>query len=196
MSRKKGNALAVLVLAAAATFCSPAGATTLLRAGLEQLVTENETIVMGEVLEVVSYWNADSTFILTDVMVEPIQTLKGREAPTLTITLMGGTVGDTTTLIVGNPELVPGRSYVLFLNEEALPGSEKTLTIRDLCQGAYDIQTTKRGALRAVSQANSHPLIPDEQGYFDAPGGIEGFPLEAMLQSVRETVARGGEVNR
>ena len=60
----------------------------------------------------------------------------------------------------------------------------------DLCQGAYDLRTDESGALRAVSQANRHPLVPDQQGYVDAPGGVEGFPLEELVQTLRQEVAK------
>ncbi len=175
--------LAVLVTAA------PMGATTLIRAGLDELVAGNERVVLGEVVDAISYWNEDKTFLLTDVRIAPAETLKGQADGELTVTLMGGRVGDVTTLIVGGAELIPGRSYVLFLNPENLPGAKQVLTVRDHCQGAFEVEL-KGGALRAVSQANRHPLVPGKSGDLDAPGGVEGFPLTALLKSVRETVAR------
>lgn len=119
-----GGALAMAV-AVAAGAVAPAGATTLIRAGLEDLAATNDTVVVGEVLATQSYWNDEGTFILTDVRVAPAEVLKGRAARQreLTVTLMGGTVGDRTTVIVGGAELAPGRSYVLFLGEEDLPGA-------------------------------------------------------------------------
>lgn len=188
--RGRGMVTLGLVMLAVVASSGAAGATTLIRASLDELVAANERIVVGEVVDAVSYWNDDATFILTDVRVRTLSTLKGREvSDEVTVTVMGGTVGDTTALIVGGPELVAGRSYMLFLNSENLPGAERATTVRDLCQGAYDIRLAN-GELRAVSQANSHPLVPDRQGYVDAPGGTEGFPLSAMIETVRETVNR------
>ena len=102
----------------------------------------------------------------------------------------GGSVGDLTTLIIGNPELAPGSSYVLFLNDEDLPGG-KALTVRSLIQGAFDVKIGRDG-LRAVSQANAHPLLPDAFGSFEAAGGAEGYPLNSMMQSIRDMAARDG----
>jgi hypothetical protein len=169
---------------------APAGATTLIRQGLDELVAGNRAIVLGEVVDARSYWNEDHTFILTDVRVALHEALKGdvgeRE---VTVTVMGGQVGELTTLIVGGPELVPGNSYVLFLGEENLPGAERALTVRHLSQGAFDVRIGQ-GGLRAVSQASRHPLLPDRQGYVDAPGGVDGLPLNTLMQSIRETVDR------
>lgn len=181
----------VVAVAIAASLAVPAGATTLRRMGLEELVAGNKTIVVGQVLDARSYWNKDKTFILTDVRIAVNETIKGNAQNEVKVTLMGGRVGDLTTLIVGGAELIPGKSYLLFLNEESLPGG-RVQTVRDLCQGAFDLVIGRDG-LRAVSQANRHPLVPDHLGYIDAPGGIEGTPFNAMVQSIRQLA--GAEVN-
>lgn len=178
-----------MAFAIAAGVVAPAGATTLIRESLDELVRSNRTIVVGEVVGVHSYWNADGTFILTDVRVAAHDVLKGNvQDRELTLTIMGGRVGETTTLIIGNPELIPGNSYVLFLNEEDLPGA-RALTVRSLVQGAFDVRIGKDG-LRAISQANGHPLLPDARGSFEPEGGREGFPLYSMTQSIRDMVGR------
>src|SRR5262245_23642197 len=98
-----------LTLAALALWAVPAPATTLVRQGLEKLVAENQQALVGTVVDLRSYWNEDHTFILTDVRFRPEQSLKGRiRQGDVTLTLMGGTVGDLTTLIIAGPELVPG----------------------------------------------------------------------------------------
>ncbi len=180
----------VMVLAIAAGVAVPAGATMLMRQSLDDLVADNEVIVMGEVLDAHSYWNRDGTFILTDVRVAVHEALKSDLAEReLTITLMGGTVGDLTTLIVGGAVLIPGNSYVMFLNAEDLPSAEGVWTVRDHCQGIFDIEIVG-DRLQAISQAHRHPLVPDASGSGDAPGGAGGIPLGAMMQSIRELVDR------
>jgi len=182
----------VMAVAIAASLAVPASATTLRRMGLEELVAGNKTIVVGQVVDARSYWNKDKTFILTDVRLAINEVVKGDvQDREIKVTLMGGRVGDLTTLIIGGAELIPGKSYLLFLNEESLPG-KRAQTVRDLCQGAFDLVIGKDG-LHAVSQANRHPLVPDRLGYIDAPGGVEGIPFYAMIQSIRSLVR--GEVN-
>jgi hypothetical protein len=178
-----------LLIVLAVSCAAPLGATSLVRASLDELAAGNEKVVLGEVVDAVSYWNQDRTFILTDVRIAPVETIKGQSEGELTVTLLGGTVDDLTTLIVGGAELIPGLSYVLFLNPEKLPGGGQALTVRDHCQGAFEVAMKGR-ELRAVSQANRHPLVPDRRGYVDAPGGVEGFPLGALLESLRDTVKR------
>lgn len=190
MNVAKGFLRGAMALAIAASVVAPAGATTLIRQGLDELVAANRAIVVGEVVDVSSYWNEEHTFILTDVRIALHDVLKGEaRGRELTVTVMGGEVGDLTTLIVGGPELVPGNSYVLFLNEEKLPGLERALTIRDHSQGAFDVRMGRDG-LRAISQAIHHPLVPDRRGYTEAPGGREGLSLNSMMRSIREIAAR------
>lgn len=182
----------VMALAVAAGITAPAGATTLVRADLERLVKSNGTIVVGEVREAYSYWNEAGTFILTDVRISASEVLKGdpRESE-ITLTILGGTVGDLTTLIVGGAELLPGKQYVLFLEEDDLPGVRGVRTVRDHSQGVFDVVRARDG-MRAISQAIRHPLHPDALGFVDPPGGAQGMQLDAMIQSVREITGRQG----
>jgi hypothetical protein len=181
-----------LAIATAVAAAAPAGATTLIRAGLEDLTAINETIVVGEVLSAESRWNDEGTFILTDVRIAALEVLKGRVGEReLAVTLMGGSVGDLTTLIVGGADLVPGGSYVLFLSRADLPGAPRALTVRDHSQGAFDV-LLRDGTLRAVSQANRLPLLPDVFGESGPPGGAQGLVLEEMVESVRELAGRRG----
>ncbi len=175
-----------LGLALTALVAIPAGATTLVRQGLDKLTADNSAVVYGRVLDIHSYWNAERTMIMTDVRVRPTQVLKGERTPRdVTFTLLGGTVGDITTLIIGGPELVPGSEYVLFLNRERLHGDREVLTVRDLAQGAFEIAGTG-GGRRVYSQALHHVLLPDADGLSDPPGGVEGLQLDEMLTRVRQ----------
>jgi hypothetical protein len=181
-----------LVLALAAGAVAPAGATTLIRQSLDGLVASNSTIVVGEVLDAHSYWNAEGTFILTDVRFKATEVLKGSKRDSdFTVTILGGSVGDLTTVIVAGAELIPGQSYVLFLAEDDLPGVSGVRTVRDHSQGVFDIVRARDG-MRAISQANRHPLYPDALGFVDPPGGAKGLLLSDMVRSIREAASRQG----
>lgn len=174
----------VIAVVAAACLAMPLSASTFIRAGLEELTAGNRMVLVGEVLDVHSYWNADGTFILTDVRIAPFHVAKGK-APEreVVVTILGGTVGDLTTLILDGAEFVTGRSYVVFLDRGNLPGAQGSLTVRDHSQGVFDIVDTEDG-LRAVSQVKMN-LIPDARGLRQPPGGAKGLPLEELLSSVR-----------
>lgn len=172
----------VLLAALAAV---PLEATSLRRLGLEQLTRDHDRAVVAEVVSALSYWNAERTMILTDYEIRPRETAKGEAAESLVVTLLGGTVGSTTTLIVAGAELVPGKSYLLFLNEEGLTPEITALTVREHCQGVFEIVAGKNGEPRAVSQATRHPLVADQAGVRQPPGGNEGVLLSDLLRLVR-----------
>jgi len=181
---RRGAAVLALALGGAAS----AGATTMVRASLEDLTAAHETIVVGEVLDARSYWNRERNFILTDVRIAPSDVLKGSEFGEIAVTLMGGSVGDRTALVVAGAELRPGRSYLLFLGRGPLPGAPGALTVRYLSQGAFDVAEGADGVARAVSQAAGHPLVADRLGRTEVPGGSKGLPLDELTQAIRNAV--------
>ncbi|HRC84297.1 MAG TPA: hypothetical protein PK413_01665 [Thermoanaerobaculia bacterium] len=175
-------ALAIVGLATA-----PASGSTFVRSSLDELVASSSTVVVAQVLDAHPHWNTEHNFIFTDIRLTTLETLKGKPGTgELTVTLMGGTVGDITNLVIGAPVLVPGRSYVLFLNREPLPG-KRALTVRDQLQGAFDVVEVG-GEIKAVSQAVQHPLLPDVFGVSEPPGGKQGLPLEGMIDTIRAIV--------
>lgn len=161
-----------------------AGATTLVRGNLDRLVADHSTVVVGEVLSADSRWNEDGSFIVTDVRLLVDETVKGAQRDFLTVTVLGGTVGDLTTVIVGGAELVPGRSYLLFLSPGTLAGAERELTVREHVQGAFDLDE-EGGRWVARSQARSHRLLADERGLSNPVGGSDGVPLARLLDAIR-----------
>jgi hypothetical protein len=163
----------------------------MVRASLEDLAAAHETIVVGEVVGARSYWNAPRSQILTDVRIAPTEVLKGDAGPEITVTLLGGTVGDRTAVIVAGASLEAGRSYVLFLERRALPGAARALTVHYLSQGVFELAEGADGVTRAVSQAASHPLVADRSGLTEPAGGREGLPLDELTQKILDAVRLG-----
>lgn len=177
-------------LALAGILALPTGALTLIRADLEKLVAGNSVIVVASVEGASSYWNRDKSLILTDFRLKTRDVLKGKVAEDFSLTLMGGTTGEYTTLIPGGADLVPGRTYVLFLRDEELPGTERVTTVAEHSQGVFDV-VDQSGEPWAVSQAAGEALIPDEEdkdGDADVPGGEKGMSLADLTRSITELV--------
>ena len=180
----------ILALVITVGLAMPAGASTFARVGLDYLVAENDTAVVGEVLSARSYWNEARSFILTDVRLAVSEVLKGSVgAREITVTIPGGQVGGLAAIIVGGAELKPGKWYVLFLDRVDLMGARGVLTVHDHCQGAFDVEMAGDG-LRAVSQARRHELLPDVLGNADPVGGAKGMPFIHLTETVRELAGR------
>ena len=191
-------------LALAVILAPPSGALSLKRADLDNLVAGNSVIVVASVDGASSYHGSGTKFILTDFRLTVQQVLKGSVSGTFPITMMGGTVGDYTTLIPGGAILIPGRTYVLFLRSEALPGTRGVTTVAEHTQGVFDISVVN-GVKWAVSQAAGMALIPgeddegEEEEFPDVPGGAEGMSLDQLVREIQSRVketAGGEEVQR
>jgi hypothetical protein len=176
----------LLLFAVAIATAAPASATTLLRQSLDELVANHSTIVVAEVVDAHSYWKEDGSFIVTDFRVEASEVLKGNARKReLTVTVLGGTVGDLTTLIPGGADYAVGKQYVMFLADRPLPGSSGELTAPSHSQGVFEIVRARDG-YRAISQAKAEHLVPDALGFVDPPGGATGVLLEEMTATIRE----------
>jgi len=191
-----GGAVAVALTCGLAV---PVGALSLKVADLENLVDGNTVIVVATVQDGYSYWNRDGGLLLTDFQVAVTEVLKGQVEGELTFTMMGGSDGKFTTIIPGGAILLPDQSYVLFLRQEILPGTDPVTTIAEHSQGVFDI-TDRGGVLWATSQAKDAHLLPgedlEEEGgseppLGDVPGGEEGLALDELVGSIKELVARG-----
>lgn len=177
-----------LATAAIAVLAGTATATTLVRQSVQRLTRENAAALSARVVDLHSYWNEDHSFIFTDVTLRPSRVYKGAlAAKDVTITLMGGTVGDVTTLVIGNPELVPGSEYVMFLNDEELPGGRVRTTVRDLVQGVFEVRK-QNGRARAWSLAIGHPLLADGDGRTEPAGGDAGLDLDELETQIRAAI--------
>lgn len=187
-------------LALAGVLAVPAGALTLKRADLDNLVAGNSAIVVARVDGASPYHGAGTKLVLTDFRLTAQQVLKGNLSGTFSITMMGGTVGDYTTLIPGSAILLPGKTYVLFLRAETLPGTRGVTTVAEHTQGVFDI--VERNSVKwAISQAAGMALIRgeddegEEEEFPDVPGGAEGMSLDQLVREIQSRVKEtaGGE---
>src|SRR5262249_9588908 len=147
--------------------------------GLPDLVANNRVVIEAEVVDIQSYWNADRSFILSSVSVRQIGMAKGSGELVTTFTILGGQVGATTAIILGNPEFRVGGRYIIFLNPETMPGGEKRLTVRDLAQGVF----TVTGDV-AVSQAADLELFPDDEGATEPVGRRVGLSRRQLMDDI------------
>jgi len=115
--------------------------TTMKYLSVAQLTEESSVIVVGKVEAVECQWNVDHTMITTLVKVALSDVFKG--APTesvITIKLIGGSIGNIETVLIGSPTFRIGEETLLFLravNEEPFNG---LLTVTGLAQGKFEIQ--------------------------------------------------------
>lgn len=169
---------AMLLLAA------PSSATTLLRLTVEEMSVQAEMIVVGEVTEVQSQWNAARTMIYTYVTVDVAQCIAGACGDTVKIKQRGGSVGQWSLPIPGMPKFVAGQKVLLFLEKdpEGVPGYAYVL---GMCQGMFVItKDAKEGKDVAVQQGGA--ALAD----VGADGVIRVLPGEKPLKVVLKNLLK------
>jgi hypothetical protein len=144
---------------------APAGATTLVRMSLSQLVQASSTIVQGQVVARTTRLNASHTRIYTDTTVRLEKSLKGQPPSTITIEQLGGTIGNIHVHVPGTAFLRPETQYVFFL--EPVAGSSTRYHMVGMLQGAFRVYKEGGSAQRrvllplgALSTGSSSTTIP------------------------------------
>src|SRR5215467_15501377 len=81
-----------------------AHATTVRRLSFDNLIAKAEAIVTGQVIDSRSYRTPDGKLILTSYTVQVGEQLKGKTGPTVTVTVVGGRIGNTILRVSGMPQ--------------------------------------------------------------------------------------------
>ena len=104
----------------------------------EELTNQSESIIIGTVLEMNSYWNEDKTLIFTDTLIQVQEFIKGSFAENpITVRHIGGTIGDLVLKVSDTPNFQLNDEVILFLNND--PESENIKILQARTQGKYSI---------------------------------------------------------
>jgi len=129
-----------------------AQATTIVLPTDEQLVAKTPVIVDGTVLSSTAI-DRDGA-ILTETKISVARRLKGETADVITVTELGGVVGDRITKIFGTPEFVTGERVLLFLEADAR-GRYRTI---DLFVGKFSEAETADGQRLWLREDAAHDV--------------------------------------
>jgi hypothetical protein len=163
-----------LLLAVVVAAFNPLHATTVRRLSFDELVTKAQSIVVGHVVDSRTLWNNDHKLILTSYTVQVQESMKGSAQPVLTVTTLGGKVGNTVLHVSGMPVLQPGEDVILFLEQS---GSHTTVV--GLNQGKFTISSGE------VSNTTNGLTFLD-----NAAGKPVKMPLDEFKRQVKLRVTR------
>jgi hypothetical protein len=150
---------------------------------LERLTRESGVIVRGVVMTTGGRWEGNNIYTVTTVRVT--DRLKGTVGETITVTQLGGTVGEVSAEVPGTPVLRAGEDVVLFLTP---------------WQGKYWIHSIVLGRFAVVAANGTETVVNDLRniGLVDPATGVEitdgsekeqRIPLHPFLERVRAIVA-------
>jgi len=143
-------------------------ATTVERLGLEDLVKKAGTIVVGKVTGSRTYWAADRKLILTDYTIEVDENIKGQNRRSVSVTTIGGKIGDLELHVSGMPSFQTGENAVLFIEQS---GTYETVV--GLGQGKFTITSGE---------------VTNYVGGLAFPDGRPGNPVKMPLQTFKNQI--------
>ena len=152
----------VLALAALLAVVLPvARAMSVVPPTFDELVAESETVVRGTVTAVRAeeFDSPQGRGVHTFVTLRVERTLKGVPADTLTLTLLGGTVGKHTLRIAGMPTFDVGRRQIVFVARNG----EVMCPLIGAGHGRYHVVTDPATQRDYLTRDNSVPLTSTDE---------------------------------
>lgn len=175
VSRNRALALALAVLSIVAT--PLARATSVIPPTFAELVAEAETVVRGVVTEVHAeeFDSPQGKGVRTLVTLRVERALKGTPGESVTLRILGGTVGKRTLKVVGLPQFQVGQRQIVFFANNG----------RVICpligagHGRYHVMTDAATHREYVTRDNQVPLTSTDE----IPLPLEGTAVAARVKS-------------
>ncbi len=173
---------------------SPAGATTLRRMDLPELIASSSRVVHARAVDTVVYWDDEGLRIYTDTTFEVLAEAKGAGPSTLALHLLGGRIDPVEMTVDGTPSFAPGEEVVLFTLDRPDGKSDLAGFTQGVMRVALETVTGPDGesAARKIAVAEM-PLgvkLVDFQGPRPAvvrPSQLRA-PLDRLLDGIRGIV--------
>ena len=162
------NFLIPLALCLILAMITAGHATTVERLDLDDLVKKARTIVVGKVTGTRTYWSADRRFILTDYSITVDENLKGQARRSVSVTTVGGKIGDLELHVSGMPVFQQGENAVVFIEQS---GSYQTVV--GLGQGKFTVTNGE---------------VANRLGGLSFPDGRAGNPLRMPLATFKDQI--------
>jgi len=166
-----------------------AGATTLRKMDLPELVSSADRIVHARAVDKTVYWDPTGTQIYTDTSFEVVAEAKGQGPATLTVTLLGGRIDPVEMKEEGAPVFGMGEEVVLFTLDR--PDGKSDLV--GFTQGVMRVLTEDTGDKIAVSEVALGVTLVQLGG--PQPVVVRPSPLRAplgiLLEDIRQMILNG-----
>ena len=161
----------------------PAGATTLLQLGMQEMAQDATAIARVRIRSAAAQRRGDDVF--TVYQFDTLETLKmAKTGPIATVAIPGGSAEGIRQVIVGAPVLQPGREYVVFL----WTGRSGLTQLVGLSQGVFEVsEAPGAGITRAaqITRAAASEQMLDAAGNVVRPEAVS-MPLAQLRTLVAQ----------
>ena len=177
------NRLLVGLAVALVAIAMPAAASTFFAMDQHELLTASSAVVQGKVLDVRSFWNEDSTIIITEARVEVQELVAGDAPAVVTVKTFGGEVGDYRIEAHGFPTFAAGEQVLLYLEQDG-----RDYRVAGYRQGQYRVVDTAKGKVAKPTLEEGVRLFTKTGKLAPRPAAIELDVLKNNIRSGRELV--------
>jgi len=130
----------VIIFLLLTEFLTSQASALMVRKSIEELTSEADSILIGEVKKIESRWNEERTLIYTYVTISVKQYTKAlssqEQIEEIIVKVPGGEVGDIGLRVSDTPQFREGEEVFLFLRSEEVP----VFLVTGLFQGKYTIE--------------------------------------------------------
>ena len=150
-------------------------ATTVVPPEFDQLVRESDFVVRAKVLSVNSEWleRGKSRTIVTKVELDVLEVIAGEADAKVTLTMLGGKIGEREMVIEGAPHFVEGEEDVLFVQGNG----RQVVPLTAMMHGRYRVMRDSAQGRSYVARENGEPLTETAQVTQAMEGALPGGPL-------------------
>lgn len=157
--------------------------TSMFEVGLQELATTSQKIVQGQVTDVVTRWNKDSSVIYTYIRMNIKDDLIGADEDNeIIIKQVGGQIGLSTLQVEGTTHYSAGEENVLFLFQD--PENLACFQTLGMYQGKYNIYTDESGVKRVTQDTSVAVTLYKSRNDSSAIETGNNFTLDDFKNSV------------
>lgn len=157
-------------------------AAVLIHLTVEEMTGQSSAILLGRCVEVRSVWNADHSDIVTHNVFEVREYYKGNLGPRVTLTELGGQVGEWVSEYSGVPRFQAGEEAVLFVWTDP----RRQHQVIGLTQGKFRVARDRRSGEVVLQQSPSgEPMLEPPAHPHGEPAGPLVVPLGVLKDRVQ-----------
>jgi len=171
----------------------PAMATTILHRTVPELGKQSSHVVLGQVVEVRSFWNDTHTKVFTETIIQVDETYKGARQQTIRLLQPGGTVDNMKVTVHGALQWRQGEEVLLFVE----PYRDGAYGVSGFSQGKFKVERDATGApfihrdaLEGVNLVGG--AAPSSSGTDAHRSAVKRTPLEKFVTDALSGVEKGG----
>lgn len=181
----------LLTLGSAALFglhAIPLSASTFVAMTQDELISQSERVIQGEVINVHSHWSQSGRIVVSDATIRVDEVLIGDSPGVVQVRTFGGQVNDFVVETHGFPVFETGEKVLLYLYEEP---SDRTLRVLGYQQGHFRVVTRLDGVTLAVPQVDEEArLLRPDGSPLPIPASVELGAFKGRLLEVAQKLGR------